>query len=769
MAQVKAMKDALETSFTTFRQRLSALTKACNSTTSSIRTLETRLSSFTEALDELNAAHTAWKSKAALSVDDFAQEVYSDTWLQARWDEADTQIDIANDALHLAIETAKAPRVGYELIMLEERLKSLQLSIGNKIDSITLALDSTGDVAGAADSGTGTAGSGAASGSSAGSSVAGCSMTSFSTYSVMLDEIGDQLNRTHRELSRSVVALMTENIPEAIANHEKFHQENEKRVIVLRVKLVKSMPTARTVVKEERASKPHTRIEIEKCKVPTFRGKTIEYPEFKKSWKKVAGAHWDDDNQLEQMKFKVDPHTKLILSRCQDMAAVWVALDEEYGQEREVVNAVNHELHRLRSQECTTPQFIVNLRNALPTLEEALSAVDGLEYLKTPDKVDYLVEKFDERTQHEWEYYRSKGTGKTYDRFFAFLLDRYDSCRSTTARVQASLSSLHVDSVNRTAVDVNNCVKCSSWTAKGGSRTCPACGHTVAEGQLIGHCLAHCQKYEAMTVDQRSKCVESVQWCPIHLSSTHNLDSCAQKNDSRLICGVNGCSKHHHRSLHGSTTTFVLSVNSLNSDEWETHYVSVSHVTLLTMQKVSSVSGDINCFFDDGSTCCLILKSTAKRLGLKGERIQMKLTTVSGVIESESFMYSLHIIDTDNISHTIKVFAVDWIAGAIEKVRIDGVKELFSEEVRNAWDLVDTRPSGNVEVLIGSNFLGLHPLDFEVRGNLKLKKSKFSSGFVLAGSHPALELLDPPPIIWCLHQCKCAGYKLAIQIHTRIF
>ena len=83
--------------------------------------------------------------------------------------------------------------------------------------------------------------------------------------------------------------------------------------------------------------------------MPTFSGKTIEYPEFKKSWKKVAGAHWDDDNQLEQMKFKVDPHTKLILSRCKDMASVWVALDEEYGQEREVVNAVNHELHRLRS------------------------------------------------------------------------------------------------------------------------------------------------------------------------------------------------------------------------------------------------------------------------------------------------------------------------------------------------------------------------------------------------------------------------------------
>ena len=139
MAQVKAMKDAVEHSYTTFRQRLSALTKAA-AATSSTRTLEMKLSSFTESLDQLNAAHTAWKSKAALSDEDFAQEVFSDTWLQARWDKADTQIDNANDVFHLVIESAKAPSLNSEQIMLEERMKSLQLSIVNKIDSVTSAI-----------------------------------------------------------------------------------------------------------------------------------------------------------------------------------------------------------------------------------------------------------------------------------------------------------------------------------------------------------------------------------------------------------------------------------------------------------------------------------------------------------------------------------------------------------------------------------------------------------------------------------------------------
>ena len=62
--------------------------------------------------------------------------------------------------------------------------------------------------------------------------------------------------------------------------------------------------------------------------------------------------------------------------------------------------------------------------------------------------------------------------------------------------------------------------------------------------------------------------------------------------------------------------------------------------------------------------------------------------------------------------------------------------------VQIAWDKVNSRPLGDVEVLIGSNFLGLHPIDIETQGNLKMKRSKFSSGFVLSGSHPSLELSD---------------------------
>ena len=82
-------------------------------------------------------------------------------------------------------------------------------------------------------------------------------------------------------------------------------------------------------------------IEMEKFKAPTFSGKTIEYPKFKRGWKKVAGVYWSDSNQVEQIKYKVDNDTRRIISRCETMEDVWKVFDLEFAQEQKVINAVD--------------------------------------------------------------------------------------------------------------------------------------------------------------------------------------------------------------------------------------------------------------------------------------------------------------------------------------------------------------------------------------------------------------------------------------------
>ena len=271
--------------------------------------------------------------------------------------------------------------------------------------------------------------------------------------------------------------------------------------------------------------------------------------------------------------------------------------------------------------------------------------------------------------QRDWEYYKSKISGKTWDRFFAFILDRYDACRSTIARLRSQESD--TDSSQKDAgmpsVKPNtasaSCVQCKKWIAKGGAYLCPSCGHQVSEGNTIGHCLQHCKSYIAMTPNQRSDCIENAQFCPIHLSGTHNFENCLQKVDPKHVCGMNGCTKHHHRSLHGSTTPFVASINTLNSEASDLMHSNAP--VLLSLQTLPTRSGNIVGFFDDGSDCSLILNSAAERLGLKGEAIVMQVTTVTGVVKTNSHVYTITIMDQENNPHNIKVFGFDKLNGDI--------------------------------------------------------------------------------------------------------
>jgi muconolactone delta-isomerase len=111
---------------------------------------------------------------------------------------------------------------------------------------------------------------------------------------------------------------------------------------------------------ESTARPTNKSLEMEKSKAPTFSGKTLDFPEFKRSWQAIAGVYWDDANQVEQIKHKVDQKTRRIISRCGSMKNVWEALDKEYAQEEEVIIAVNEELKNLTSSMFTVRNILSN-------------------------------------------------------------------------------------------------------------------------------------------------------------------------------------------------------------------------------------------------------------------------------------------------------------------------------------------------------------------------------------------------------------------------
>ena len=623
MANAKAALESLQVAFTQYKQSKNLLDKSLKAVSKNERNITSKMFSISSALTDINKFHTMWVTKAGITEEELSsdQHNFNTSWLESLWEEVDNyQMQV--DDLLLEMKRTETVKDDPQVHVLKEELDSLKLDIKSRVDTLLCALDPGSKK---------------------------LSRPSLEMYGEILAGVQTCLKDDLNGAVKEIMSLDPDNMRTHCNEFEHYKRVIQPKILQVQMQIADQL----SITSEESSEAPSThapkhRIEMEKSKAPTFSGKTIDYPEFKRGWKKVAGVCWEDSNQVEQIKFKVDSETRRIISRCNTMAEVWTALDTEFAQEQEVINAVEEELSKLLNLNCTVAEYIVKLRNHLPNLEAALEAVDGLDHLQSPDRVNVLISRFDDRTLHDWDYFRSKSSGSTYCRFFSFLVDRYDACKSSVARSKSS-SSLgeHVFHSMNKQNGTSECHRCMKWTAQDKVYTCPACGRGTAINDNIHHCLEHCGAYMAMSLNQRAECLEKSNWCPIHLVGSHKYSDCNMKNDLRYICGVDGCSKHHHKSLHGCSSPFLANV--LSTTKPPGHLDDI----LMSVQSIPAVGGSLNCLFDNAATCSLITEAAAKSLNLVGEKIMMDISTVTGTKTIDSALYHVPIIDSKNVKHVI--------------------------------------------------------------------------------------------------------------------
>ena len=146
----------------------------------------------------------------------------------------------------------------------------------------------------------------------------------------------------------------------------------------------------------------------------------------------------------------------------------------------------------------------------------------------------------------------------------------------------------------------------------------------------------------------------------------------------------------------------------------------------------------MNCLFDNAASCCLMTERAAKQLNLQGQPISLDISTAIGSRSFNSFVYTVPLIDRNNNSHSITAIGVDRIADYMPSGDVSKVKHLFSSDIQRQWDCIEARPTGEIELLVGLNFLGLHPTDIECVENLKVSSSIFGNQFILSGTHQAI-------------------------------
>ena len=145
---------------------------------------------------------------------------------------------------------------------------------------------------------------------------------------------------------------------------------------------------------------------------------------------------------------------------------------------------------------------------------------------------------------------------------------------------------------------------------------------------------------------------------------------------------------------------------------------------------VAGELAQITVFWDDGSTCSLILSETAGVLGCPGEPVTV---TIDTILTRETMLYCVELINNNGERVIIKAFGVENISEIHSIVEVSDVKQKFSQEVQTQWGKISKRSKDMVHLLVGQEYAGYHPVQYEARDNLVVCISMFGQGWMLTG------------------------------------
>ena len=158
----------------------------------------------------------------------------------------------------------------------------------------------------------------------------------------------------------------------------------------------------------------------------------------------------------------------------------------------------------------------------------------------------------DQRNQRHGARGRGTGRGGGYGRTTNNIEGEVTPGQMTPTEVELNSNTMRSHACNRCKM-ASNLQKCNSC-----QKTNP------------NHCIAHCEKYITLAVDDRVNIIKTSQSCAVCLHPSHKTDACKLKDSPNYICGMNQCTSHHHPTLHGSKDPFTAKMNVLIAQQSET-------------------------------------------------------------------------------------------------------------------------------------------------------------------------------------------------------
>ena len=484
-------------------------------------------------------------------------------------------------------------------------------------------------------------------------------------------------------------------------------------------------------------------VHTKKPALPTFSGDRSDWSEFKYVWKSLAEKQFEDKVLLAYelkkscAKGKAADSIKHIAVTSEFVYdEMWARLSEEYDDQGLNVQSALYRLMSLKAVDERDYKGIVKFVDTVGGVHHQLRELHQLEAISMVD-VDRISDLLPHSMHVEWMRRYKDLTASEKIRpimeFVRFLKNE----RSYMARLAESsvVSKKHPDT-RRPQKHAAGSHTVSGSPAKNVSGTC------VVHENSHNHKTEDCFAFKKMSVESREAAVRKARRC----------FKCFQqhfKKDCKSNSHVCQCGRDHHPLLCRGVVKEEVTRESTNTAEAEektqetvkvgTSLVNAGTMALYPINKayIAGQSAPIMALMDAGSNASYIKESCAQRFRLRRvDKVTLDVTTVGGEQkEYDSTVYEVPLRISDTRVRKLLVYGLREITGPLSALDVEVLRKLFPESDPNAL----TRPSRTVDLLIGTDYFGLHPKTEVARAGENLSIMEGYLGACLVGTHPLLK------------------------------
>ena len=249
---------------------------------------------------------------------------------------------------------------------------------------------------------------------------------------------------------------------------------------------------------------------------------------------------------------------------------------------------------------------------------------------------------------------------------------------------------------------------------------CPCCNKKIihfTKGNRPTKSISRCPEYMKLTTEEKYKIAKKLKCCVICLNTNHTKSEC--RIDTNCVkCGKD---KHHPslcRMKDDANSIEEIQIESQCLEGKDQTHQAIHGMIPIYVKNSRGKAVKVKCLFDTASTSNFISKTTAKKLGLKGETIDLNLTTVNQDQEIMSKKYNIKLL----AGYDITVIQLDKIGNTkrtLPKQILKKISQKLNIDVNSISNV-----GGSVDLLIGLKNMELFPTFIKTDDTEKLQLYK---------------------------------------------